>query len=220
MDNALILEILANLANLIYVLGFAIKKMHWLRVMMIAGAVMEIIYFLFVAESPIWSYIFWCGIWIFVNGFQLAIYLNDKLNFKMTPEETRVYQMVFHPLAISDFKKILNLASWKTISPKEQIVKEKTEIDNLFLIFTGVAEVDANGQRVAYIRDGNFIGEMSLISGGKTTANVSALTEIKMLVWNREELKKLMDKSKEIEDGLKSVFNLDFVKKLSAEKEN
>lgn len=216
MDNSYLIEILAHIANIAYIAGFAIKKMHFLRVLMIIGAVLEICYFLLVADTPLWSSIFWCIIWIAVNGYQLVLYYIDKLNFKLTNEESRIYQMNFHPLSISDFKKLLKLAKWKEIKANEVIVEENTDINFLYLIFTGVAVVESQNKTFAYIRDGNFIGEISLLSGGNTTASVSSLSEMKIIEWNREELKKLLEKNKDLEEGLKTVFNLDFVKKLSA----
>jgi len=114
-----------------------------------------------------------------------------------------------------NFSKLLKIAEWKQAKENSVLIEESVEINNLIFITEGVAKVESNGKTTAYLGDGNFAGEMSFISRKLTTAKVTALTPVEYLSWERTDLDELMRKSKEIEEGLKTIFNLDLIKKLS-----
>ena len=140
------------------------------------------------------------------------------MNLKLTDKESILYQLAFKPLSIINYKKILKAAEWDSVAEGANLVEEGVVIDRLMMIYSGIARVEADGKTVAYLGDGNFVGEMSFITNKKTSAAVTANTGLEFLFWNKENLKNLMEKSKEIEEGFRTIFNVDLVKKLSKNK--
>ena len=192
-----------------------IKNMLWLRVVMILGACSEIVYNYYYFESkPQWSPIIWCIVWILVNAFQLAILIKDRMNLKLTEEEEKIYNLSFPKLSKVEFNKLIKSAKWTESEPGTVLVEEGAVISRLIVIFSGIAEIRMNNEIVAYIRDGNFIGEMSFITGNVTTAQVVCFTNCRYLYWDKSLLMNLIGKHHEIEEGLKSSFNMDLVNKL------
>jgi len=73
---------------------------------------------------------------------------------------------------------------------------------------------------VSYVRNGQFVGEMSFLSGNLTTATVTTIDETRCLLWDKEQLRELMRKDMEVETSLSMVFNSDLLAKLLGNKGN
>ena len=207
-------DFIGHFYNLIYIVGFVVKNMIWLRIVMIVGAIFEIYYFVLIGQDVAVT-IFWCSIWITVNLVQLFFLLKEKMGAKFTEREKLIHKLSFSSLSDVDFRQLLNIAEWKNADENTVLIEESTELNNLIFITQGVAKVESHDHVTAIIGDGNFAGEMSFISQELTTAQVTTVTPLEYLSWEREKLYKLLRKSKEIEEGLKTIFNLDLVKKLS-----
>jgi hypothetical protein len=208
-----VLDILGNLFNAAYVVGAMIKNMLWLRVSMIVGCLIEILY-AYWYSPPIWLEIYWCALWLVVNSVQLIILVRERVSLKFDEDERWLYRTVFANFSELNFKKIMKLAQWRIFNPKDVLVEEGVVIEELMLVFHGNAIVESKGRNIAFIRNGNFVGEMSFISGSTTCAKVTAQSETRCLIWKRNDLVSLMQKHPEIEMGLKSVFNVDLLLKI------
>jgi CRP-like cAMP-binding protein len=182
---------------------------------MIVGAVFESYYFILIGGDELIVNLAWCSVWILVNLVQMFILFKEKWSAKFTEREKIIHKLSFSSLSDVNFRQLLNIAEWKKAEENTVLIEESTELNNLIFITQGVAKVESHDHVTAFIGDGNFAGEMSFISQELTTAQVTAITPIEYLSWEREKLYKLLKKSKEIEEGLKTIFNLDLVKKLS-----
>lgn len=206
---------ISHLYNIIYIIGFFLKNIIWLRIAMIIGAIFEIIFFLMVGDKElVWTLIY-CSIWILVNLYELILLLKEKISLRLSERELLLYELSFKFLSKINFRKLLDIAEWHNADKETVLIEESTKIDKLYFITKGVAQVESKDKIDVYISDGNFAGEMSFITNELTTAKVTAITPIEYLVWSREELLSLLAKSKEIEEGLSTIFNYDLVKKLS-----
>jgi hypothetical protein len=58
---------------------------------------------------------------------------------------------------------------------------------------TGTASVDRDGEHVADVGPGDFLGEMSLLDGGPRNAAVSATTEVTLMVVSQQDFSQLLD---------------------------
>lgn len=208
------IEILGHFLNLLYVVAFLLKNMIWLRVFVISAASIEVFYSYHIAEKPLYVNIIWCSIWIVVNIVQLFLLIKEKTDLRLSDEESKIYSLSFSNFSISYFKKLFAQAKWEDIEADKIIIKKNIVINELYLIFTGVAKVKLENNTEVYLRDGNFIGEMSFISGKTTTADVYSVTEMRLLKWDRDVIYKLGAKYPEIDEGLKTSFNKDLVTKL------
>jgi CRP-like cAMP-binding protein len=182
---------------------------------MILGAIFEIYYFVLVGDDQLVVTIAYCSVWILVNSIQLFILLKEKISLRFTERELILYKLSFSVLSKLSYRKLLDIAEWGTAEKDTLLIEEATKIDRLIFITKGIAKVESQNQVKAFISDGNFAGEMSFISNELTTATVTTITPMEYIVWQRDKLFELISKSKEIEEGLSTIFNHDLVKKLS-----
>jgi CRP/FNR family cyclic AMP-dependent transcriptional regulator len=68
-----------------------------------------------------------------------------------------------------------------------------------FVIVEGTADVVKAGKRVNSVSEGDFIGEIALVTGQPRTASVQATSPVRVLVITRQNFSKLLDRSPEIQ---------------------
>jgi hypothetical protein len=73
--------------NLFYLAAYILKDILWLRVLIIIGFNIELVYHFRDLHAPEWAEIVWCGFYILVNGYQLTMLYRERRNLKFTDEE-------------------------------------------------------------------------------------------------------------------------------------
>jgi CRP-like cAMP-binding protein len=61
-----------------------------------------------------------------------------------------------------------------------------------FMLLEGTVEVVRDGKRVATLRDGDFFGELALVSGTPRTATVTTTSPVRVLVITETNFKRLL----------------------------
>ncbi|MBL7997568.1 MAG: cyclic nucleotide-binding domain-containing protein [Candidatus Kapabacteria bacterium] len=209
-------EIILNLSMLLYLIGFALKDVYWLRVIVICAATTELIarYF-FSSGQSVWIDIIWCLFYMIVNCYQFFMLYQERRGIHFTDEEKHLHRMVFSSIPLLQYRRLLNIAEWKTIGENERVVTQDKEVESLIVVYEGLLKVEVGDKIVSYLRNGNFIGEMSFLSGNKATANVSTIIASRVLTWNKAKLRELMSRDEELQMAMHSVFSGDLVNKLT-----
>ena len=89
----------------------------------------------------------------------------------------------------------------------EDVVKESEEGEELFMVLEGELNVtkaahDGKPVVVGTLRDGAFFGEMSLLTGDKRSATVTAVKDSKLIVIGREPFEKVLRAKPEIAERM------------------
>ena len=203
-----------HLANVLYFFSYAVRSIFWLRILTVIAASLLIPYFYFQPE-PLLAPICWNLLFIGLNLFQIAWLLWERRPIRLTADQQRLHELVFHTLSPREMLNLLNLAHWDEADPGEVIIEQDTEIDNLMLLHEGTVEVSHNGIRCAEVGEGEFLGEMSFLTRGKTTADVTAKTSIRFLAWPRAELSAYLADNPEMQTAMYSLIGINLVEKLA-----
>ena len=74
--------------------------------------------------------------------------------------------------------RLLSRSRTESVDAGHTLFVEGAPSSNLYLILTGSAVVKKNGRRIARLKPGDVVGELSVILGGPRTATVQAETPI------------------------------------------
>lgn len=203
-----------NLSYLLFLVGFALKNIVKLRIVIIIAASVDIVGRLWLAPEPLYTDVIWCAFDIVVNGYQLAMLFIERSAVKFSDKEKHMHEMVFQNIPELQYRRLLDIGSWQTLPTETMIVDQNSEIDSLIVIYDGLAKVEVNGKIVSYSRSGTFVGEMSFLTGNCTTARVTTVMPTLVFSWKKSVLKELMDKDLDLQMALHSVFSGDLVVKL------
>jgi hypothetical protein len=208
------INILGHVANLFYALGFLIKDLLGLRLIMSVAIVIEIIYSYYVAERPLWTNIIWCCVYLVVNGYQIVSLLMARRPLVLTADEQLLFEKVFYNLSVRDFLRVLRSGTITHFEAGEVLVKEEMPIDKLILIIDGSCGIDMQKKIIARISEFTFIGEMGFLTDDPASATVRTEVPCRCVVWDAAELRALMKNDSSINVCMHAIFTSDIITKL------
>ena len=86
--------------------------------------------------------------------------------------------------------------------------------ENLMLVLNGTAEVIRNDKKIATLERGQFIAEISYITGKPASADVLVSNDLTYYVWDKKSLSELRKKNSNIMRKLDHILTLDMAGKL------
>jgi len=101
---------------------------------------------------------------------------------------------LFQHLSYKEQMAVLAIANARSFNPGQEIVRQGTPAEHLYVVVKGRVVVEAGGTQVAELRAGAHFGEMGLIEQATRSATVRAVEPTRCVVLGRLELLALMRK--------------------------
>ena len=204
-----------HVANILYLLSYSVKDMLWLRCLTVVAALCLLPYY-YVQPVPLTAAIVWNLLFIGINLIQIVILLRERRPVTLTEDQQRLYQLAFHSVTPREFLKLLEVACWEEAADGQLIVRKGEDIDRMMVIHSGSASIRCGEQTVAELGPGQFVGEMSFITGDPTSADVVALKTLRYVSWSKDSLRCLLDERPQLKVALQDAIGADLVGKLKA----
>ena len=214
MDHMLVGHLAGHLASILTMAAYLLKDILWLRLLTILSCVAGIAFNYFVPATPLWSVIYWNLLFAAINIAQIAILIRERTGIHFTEEEKELHDTLFKNFAPFEFMKLMRIAKWLEAKQGEVLAVEKKSLSAVMLIYNGLVGVEANGQELARLKDGNFIGEVSFITGGDATATVRALQPTRYIAWPKDAISQLLNRNPSMRFAMQSMLSTDLTKKL------
>jgi len=87
----------------------------------------------------------------------------------------------FHEFSHAEIWEVLRASDWHEYQDGEDIVREGEMDDRFYIIVSGKAEVETNGQKLGVLDNGSCFGETSYVRGAKRTASIKASGPVTIL---------------------------------------
>jgi serine/threonine protein kinase len=87
----------------------------------------------------------------------------------------------FHEFSHAEIWEVLRASDWHEYQDGEDIVREGEMDDRFYIIVSGKAEVEANGNKLGLLENGACFGETSYVRGAKRTASIKASGPVTIL---------------------------------------
>lgn len=209
------MDIFVHTANVLYLASYSVRDILWLRVLtVVAGA--TLIPFYYLQPEPLMVPIYWNCLFLAVNLYQIYLLLLERRPVQLSEEEQRLYKMAFRSLTPREFVKLLSLASWKKASAGQTIITPGQALDELSVLVDGTAAVDVEGEEIAELAAGRFMGEMSYLTGDIPNAAVVAKTDSRYVSWKQDALREFLENKLDLRAALQNIIGTDLVGKLRA----
>jgi hypothetical protein len=203
-----------HLASILTMAAYLLKDILWLRLLTILSCFAGIAFNYFVPATPLWSVIYWNMLFATINIAQIAIIIRERTGIHFTEEEKELHDTLFKNFAPFEFMKLMRIAKWLEAKQGEVLAVEKETLNAVMLIYNGLVGVETNGKEVARLKDGNFIGEVSFITGGAATATVRALQPTRYIAWPKAAISQLLNRNPSMRFAMQSMLSTDLSKKL------
>ena len=207
------LEILINTANVLYLFSYMVRDILWLRTLTVIAALCLMPYFYF-QSVPLMTPNYWNIGFTILNIFWIVLLLLERRPIRLTPKEERLCELVFRTMTPREMMRILELATWKMANVDECFVDHGSKLDELIVIYSGKACVRINGEAVAEILPGQFIGSINYITEETAPADIVALESTCYVTWPKAKLKSFMGKNTELHTALQKTLAIDLARSL------
>ena len=191
-----------NLANIaghlafgLIAFSFLVKDILWLRVVSILASLFSVFYNYVIPANPMWLAINWNIVFVVVNLYHIAVIIYEKRPIKMAPKDKELYETLFKDLSPVEYFKISKVAEWKSFKSGETIIRQNHLVTDLILIYNGTVDVVVGTKKVAELKDGQFVGEMSFLTEKSATATCIVKHDTECLVWKQPEFKELLKRN-------------------------
>jgi hypothetical protein len=187
--------IAGHLAFGLIAFSFLVKDILWLRAISIIASLFSVFYNYFIPIEPMWIAIGWNFVFVLVNLYHIAIIIYEKRPVHMSPKHKELYETMFNNMTPVEFLKITKIADWTYFKSGEVITQQGRPVPDLNLIYNGTVDVAVNNEKVAELKDGQFVGEMSFLTEKPATATCIIKHDSELLVWKQEQFKELLKRN-------------------------
>lgn len=203
------------LAFAIQALAFMCRDELWLRILIIVGAFLYMVFYYFAADAPLWAAIVTTAVLAVINVVFIVVIVMERTTLTMTPEETALYAHM-QTLTPGQFRSIMKEATWtKDNNGPVVLTREGEPIGNLFFVLSGTAQI-GKGDTSGQIEGNLFIGEIAFLTRGPASATVTVGSGATLVSWRHEALDALFVRKPAIKNAVLALFNLDLAAKVAA----
>ena len=190
-----IATIAGHLAFGLIAFSFLVKDILWLRIVSILASLFSVLYNWVIPVEPMWIAVGWNIVFIILNLYHIAVIIYEKRPIKMAPKDKELYETLFKDLSPVEYLKISKVARWEKYKSGETIIRQEHLVPDLILIYNGTVDVVVDKEKVAELRDGQFVGEMSFLTEKSATATCIVKHDTECLVWKQPEFKDLLKRN-------------------------
>ena len=190
-----IATIAGHLAFGLIAFSFLVKDILYLRLVSILASLFSVFYNYVIPVEPMWIAVGWNFVFISLNLYHIAVLVYEKRPVQMSPKHKELYETMFKNMTPVEFLKITKIADWIHFKSKESITQKGHTVPTLNLIYNGTVDVIVDDKKVAELKDGQFVGEMSFLTEKPATATCVVKHDTECLVWKQEQFKDLLKRN-------------------------
>jgi CRP-like cAMP-binding protein len=214
MDNFIApVDLIEHFSYVLIAISYFLTRIFWLRVAAVAGLALEIIYFM-ITRQGFTTGLPWDVIFILINVYELILLLRERAQSRLPTEDAFMLRRAFEGLDDVQIAKLLRAADWRNFTLGDVITRQDAPVDALYFILSGRAKVEVDGQVLAHLENGAFIGEIAYLTGNLATANVTIEEPSRLLAFSRMRMAKVTAGDKQISGILYQVLGRDLAQKM------
>ena len=204
-------NLVGHIAYVLLIGSMLMRNMNWLRALAIMAGSISAIYYWTLGD---YVSMFWESLFSLVNVAQLVILIIENRRGRFSDEEQMFIETCIPDLERLHARRFMKLGAWTEVQEAIELVVEDTCPPDLKFIVSGKARVERNNKRLGKVGRGDFLGEMSYLTGKQASASVISETPVRYLAFSRENLKTHLEKNPEVRHALEASFNRNLVDKL------
>lgn len=203
---------LGHLTYLLLVLSMALKRLVWIRALVMASAVVGICYSFFMLHDPVG--VFWETLLLSVNVIRLSVdHWRDRLA-TFTLEERAFVDSICAGMGSSLRRRLLDAGEWIACPAGMALSRQGEAVTHLSWLACGAAEVEVDGMRVSRVGPGDLVGELTVLDGAPASATVHLTGSARLWRIDAAALRRLVASRPEIRTGLDAAFTAEMRRKL------
>lgn len=205
--------LLVHLAAGTQVVGYLVRDQLALRLLLLAGTLLYIAYYIFYPATPLWDAALWSLVMAVANTLLIVLLLRERTGWAMSPDEHLLFN-AFQPLSPGQFRRLMKAGTIRTAERDLLITVEGEHPERLYYVLEGEVLILKGGRLFDY-PPGAFIGELAFVTGRPATATVKVSPGARYMVWECETLERLVERHPAMLPALNRLLVRDMAEKIS-----
>jgi CRP-like cAMP-binding protein len=205
--------VLVYLAGIFYIVGLVITQQIVLRLLVLCGTGLYILYYSTVGLSPMWEAIHTSVLILLANIVGLSSLLARKSRLVIPRAYADVYPN-FPPLPPGDFRALVKLAKRYKVTDERQVTAEDQPGDRLYFVISGTTRV-RKGDTEFILPPLFFLGEIAFLVGQKSSASTWLQPGSEVLEWRFDDLQRRCRRNSRFRLALEAAISIDLAKKVA-----
>ncbi len=156
----------------------------------------------------------WYVAFLAINGTQAAWLIYERRLQRMSPREQALFDLAFRGLDRVLVRKLIRRGKWMDIRAGERLTRQRILSTHVFIIVKGEVEIVSDGQRVAALEAGQFVGEIGFVANTPAGANAIAATPVRCIAWNVLDLRQAVTRDERLRAVLYAALGADLARKI------
>lgn len=199
-------------AAALLVAALSLTSIRNLRLVALAAGLLAALHFSLVERNWVWLGL--AVVFTLVNGARLGSLMARARKGAVLDQERDLFE---HVMRIEDPARqghLRDLIGWRDVAAGEVLMREGDAQPPLIYVASGRAEISHGGGHVGTCGAGDFLGEMSVISGEVASATVTASEAMQVARFDRDALTDLVRTVPEIGKAIDAALNRSLAAKL------
>ena len=211
---ALLIPWLVHIAGTVQVLGFLMRDQILLRLMILSGDVLFLLYYWLYPPVPLWGAMLWSGAMISANAVMVGVIVHDRRGHGISDEALHVYG-AFGGMVPGDFRRLMRQARIHRHAAAVTLTQLDEVPDRLFFVIEGDVTIERRDRTIAFPASGLFIAEIGFLLGTPASATVRLAPGARYVEWQRQALLALFERNPTIRHAVERALSRDLAAKLA-----
>jgi len=207
------MDYLVHTANVLYMFSYLVRDILWLRVLTVIAASLLIPYF-YSQPEPLLAAIYWNLGFTTLNIFWIYRLFLERRPVQLSTDEQKLRQLAFETMTPHDLLQLLGLARWENHPADHHFLEPGETPERLAVIYAGSVCVAVDGNPVAELKEGTFIGGTNFFTDEPGRASVFALEPIRCVWWPKRKLKDFLRRNPDLRAAFQLTLGMDLTKRL------
>lgn len=207
-------DLIGNIGYILVAISFMVRDIVWLRILSIFAASFGIVFNYYASTSPLWIPILWNAFFMLINVSHIALTWRERHNVHLSEEEEELRATSFGGFLPIEFAKLMRLAEWQNVPANEKLTLQGDELDSIMLLQHGTATTVKNGEKISILKDGSFIGAMSLALNKPAAATIMTSAPSRIVKWKKSDLNAFIARNPSIGIKFKAAMDSDMASRL------
>lgn len=205
-------RLVGHLSYILLILSMLMRTMTKLRIIAVMAGLVSAVYGYFWLNDPVT--VFWETIFVLTNLVQLLILAWENQRASFSEDEQRFVDAAVSGVEKAHAKRLLKAGEWCEAPAGDVLTREGEIAAHLIFIASGAVRIEKSGHIVGVCGHHDFVGEISFLSDKPATATAIVANSVRYLQFEREKLRSVLDKNKDIRHAMELSFNRNLVEKL------
>jgi hypothetical protein len=179
---------LVHIGYSLMLLALLARDVLWLRLLLLVAQANLSAYSWF---RDIDSIAAWNAAFVLINTVWVIRILRERRAVRLPEELAAIQQRHFAALSPPEFLRFWALGERRTLAAAEALTRQGETAAALYFLLRGAVSVRQAGRELARLGVGDFVAEMSLLTGAVATADAWTDGEVELVCWPAERLKAL-----------------------------